>query len=135
MAELLADQTASPMGSTSARGAVGCAVLFISVVTWGIALLGMMVVVWNLWFDECGLDPYTEYETAACAPLETWSSITLVAWLASPLGWLASGVFLWWSPAHFVRSRRMALWAMPAFPAGVVAIVISIYALYGPLLP
>ncbi|KAB8175090.1 hypothetical protein [Microbispora catharanthi] len=107
--------------------------LMAAVLSWVAAFFAGLLVSFSLELHECGLDPLTEYETEKCAPVSQWASVTVYAWIASPLVWLLAGLFLWLAPRRLVRIRQLAAWAMPALPVFVIAAQVLVSLLYGPL--
>lgn len=72
------------------------------------------------------------HETARCAPVAAWGSVTFWSWLASPLAWVASGLTLLWLQKDRIGIRWLVVASMPVLPLIGMASVFVIEALYGP---
>ncbi|MFD9944664.1 hypothetical protein ACFWYW_15405 [Nonomuraea sp. NPDC059023] len=111
---------------------VAVCVLGISVVVWALLFFAYFLVPGAIENKECGLDPLTNHETAMCAPVAAWSSVTFWSWLASPLAWVISGLTLLWLQKGRIGIRWLVVASMPVLPLIGMASVFVIEALYGP---
>lgn len=107
-------------------------VLPISVIVWGLLFFAYFLVPGAIENKECGLDPFTEHETAKCAPVAVWASVTFGSWMASPLLWVVSALALVWVPEYRIGMRWLFVGAIPVLPMIGMASVFVVEALYGP---
>ncbi|MEV7012531.1 hypothetical protein [Streptosporangium sp. NPDC051022] len=106
--------------------------LSVGFAAWIVGFFAWWTVSWAIEAEECGLDPYTEYETEKCVPVSAWGAAAAYMWIAAPVVWIAAALFLWLAPRRLVRARRIALWSIPLLPVGTVAVQVPVYVLYGP---
>ncbi|MEV8630151.1 hypothetical protein AB0395_00700 [Streptosporangium sp. NPDC051023] len=107
-------------------------ILLLAFAAWVAGFFSWWTVSWSIEAEECGLDPYTEYETEKCVPVSAWGAAAAYMWVATPVVWIAAALFLWLAPRRLVRVRRAALWSVPLLPVGTVVIQVLVYVLYGP---
>ncbi|WP_067178169.1 hypothetical protein [Microtetraspora niveoalba] len=105
----------------------------VALASWILGFFALFLVTGLIELRECGLDPYTEYESGKCASVSAWASVTAYGWLATPLVWVVVMVFLGLARDRWARARRVAGWCVPALPVCVLLAQVLVYLLYGPL--